>query len=1039
MLSAMVAPVLVATVAAMIPTAADAQDYTSGTMVGTVTDSTGKPVAGATVTATSSAQGIVHKTTTDAKGSFQFPLIAIGGYSVTVSAPGYNTLSDDNVKVVLGSTSSYGFAMEPVAADSTVVVIKGKARQKVDFAATTTGTVVDVDTFAKQMPIARNVTALTLLAPSAVPGDSAFGAGATAQGLSQASLSGSSVGENVFYVNGLNITNFVNGIGSTSVPFDFYKTINVMTGGFQAEYGRSTGGVVNAVTKSGSNTFTFAVHGNWQPSSLQSHSPNTVTGSSGVAGAVGKRVSTDYYEYVFEAGGPIIKDHLFFYGLYQAPNSKTTTATSQGTTYQETRYDDPVWAVKLDGYINSKQHFELTAFDTTQQRQSTQYAYTPATDTIGAQKIVAIQNFGGVSYVGRYTGNFTDWLTVSAAYGDSKFDQSNYNSLVSQPLVQDARSGSTITISQQSASAGNQPSNAERKFYRGDVDMFFSLLGKHHVRVGIDHEETTFNNISQRNGGQNWTYNVAAAGNTLGLATGQQYVLLRTFTGGGAFEGLNEAQYIQDDWTINSHLNLNIGWRNDDFTENDASGQAFSVLKGNKAWRLGFSFDPSGEKKDRYFGFYGRTYLPVAANTAYRAASNNLDVNQYYLPAGGGLTFGTLDATTGKPTAGLGAPLVFGTNSTFASLSTCTQFFVDRGIVPGTVGQRACQVGSFGVAPPPDSISALNVKATAQDEYILGYERRINSLWKVGATLTYRELLTAADDAAIDRAVNAYCVKNGYVGCASHWTGLHQYLILNAGSDVVAVLDAPLPGETTVRTLNLSAGDLGLVAPKRTYRGLELTFSRAFDGVWGLQGSVTYSQSKGNIEGAVKSDNGQADAGITADNDIIAFQDGANGLLPNDHTIQIKMWGSYQLTPETLVGFNYSGISGRHYGCDGPVPVSRDPNQDSLGYSIPPGHYCKFTTTGPTVLVPRGTAFKTDFVNRLDLSIRYTVPSQYVTLINNSNLVLRADVFNVLDSHGVTEAVETGVLNSGVINPDYKKASAYQAPRFVRMGFDLSF
>ena len=1048
LLSTIAGGTLVAAVATLLPSQAFAQDYTSGNLVGTVADSAGTPIPGAKVSVTSLAQGITREATTDDQGNFRFNLIAIGNYSVTLSKEGYATTTDDSVKVVLGSDSSFAFTMDP---STTEVVVRAKARPRLDFAATTTGAVIDVETLTKQVPIARNVTALTLLAPSAVAGDSAF----SAQGLGQASLSGSSVGENVFYVNGLNITNFVNGIGAALVPFDFYKTIEVKTGGFQAEYGRSTGGVINAVTKSGTNEFAFAVHGNYQPASLQSDAPDTVTGSNRVGGVVGSHVATDYYDYTFEASGPIIKDHLFFYGLYQAPNSRTTTATSSGTTYQEIRYDDPAWAIKLDGYITSKHHFELTGFDTTQQRKALQYTYRPPVnaytgtvppanpacqglDQICALKGTQIQNYGGVSYVGRYTGTLTDWLTVSAAYGDTKFDQSLYaDPLLDESRVTDSRVSSAI-ISRQQNAAVNVPSNAERKFYRADADLYFNLLGKHHVRIGIDHEETTYNNYSINNGGQYWEYFKAKIGDDglvpFGLNDGQEYVVLRTFTGGGAFTGVNEAQYIQDSWDVNDRLNLNIGWRNDDFVENDADGQAFSNLTGNKAWRVGFTYDPSGEKKDKFFGFYGRTFLPVAANTAYRAASNNLDVFQYYLPSGGGLTFGALDPVTGKPVAGLGAPLVYGVNSTLASLSACQQHFIDIGIAPGTVaGQRSCQVGSFGVSPPPDSISALNVKATSQDEYILGYERRINALWKVGATATYRELITAADDAAIDAAVNAYCVKNSIEGCAELWPGLQQYLILNAGSDVEAVLYHALPGQTDIKTLSLSAADLGLRAPVRTYKALELTFSRAFDGKWGIQGSYTLSESKGNIEGAVKSDNGQADAGITADNDIIAFQDGAYGKLPNNHTHQIKLWGSYAYNENLLFGFNYSGISGRSYGCNGPVPTSRDPNGDSKGYSVPPGHYCS------GVLVPRGTSFETDFINRLDVSARYTVPSEYVTLINNSNLVLRADIFNVFNLHGVTEAVETGQLNSGGINPLYKLPSGFQAPRSVRLGFDMSF
>lgn len=1062
-LSTMVVPALVATVAtALLPSNALAQDYTSGTMFGTVKDANGNPVAGAKVVATSNEQGISRETTTAADGSFQFPLIPIGGYSVTVSAAGFNTATDDSVAVALGSKSGFDFALQP--AEAGVVVIKGKARARLDFAQTTTGVVVNVDTLVKQTPIARNVTALTMLAPSAVPGDSSFGAGATAQGLTQASLSGSSVGENVFYINGLNITNFVNGIGAAGVPFDFYKTIEVKTGGFQAEYGRSTGGVINAVTKSGTNEWNFALHGNFQPSSMRSHTPDTFSGN--VGGAVGSRVTQELNEYVVEAGGPLIKDKLFFYGLYQAPNFRSTTATSQGATYQETTYDDPSWGIKLDGYITSKHHLEFTMFDTYQERAQKQFDYGKpayadinqtggnaltgcAADTICNYKIDAYQRFGGKSWVGRYTGNITNWLTISAAYGDTTFDQSNTDSLPLEPLVQDTRSGATRTISRQTTSAANTPSEANRKFYRADADVYFDFLGKHHVRVGLDHEEVSFNNISYRFGapgplgGANWTYRkvtTSANATSTGLPLGQEYISLRTFNGGGIFEGINEAQYIQDSWDINDRLNLNIGYRNDDFTMNDSAGQAFSVLEGNKAWRVGFNFDPSGEKKDRIFGYYGRYYLPVAANTAYRAASNNLDVTQNFLPVGGGLTFGALDPVTGKPVAGLGNILIRGVNSSIGALGACRQVYLDRGIVATPVNQLSCQVGSSGAVPPPESISALNVQATADDEFILGWERRVNSLWKVGATLTYRQLVTAADDLAIDDAVVAYCQANGYAltngtstGCKDIWSGTHQYLISNPGQEVVAVLSDPLPGETTLKTLTLKAEDLGYPALERTYKALELTFQRAFDGKWGLQGSYVISESKGNFEGAVKSDTGQADAGITSDNDIIGFTDGAYGLLPNHHAHQLKVWGSYQVTENFLAGFNYSGISGRRYGCNGIVPASRDPDRISTFYTTPAAHYCG------GVLKPRGESFQTEFVHRLDVSARYQVPSQYVTLINGANLVLRADVFNLFDMHGVTEAVETGELPSGAVNLTYMKPVSYQTPRFVRLGFDLTF
>jgi hypothetical protein len=69
--------------------------------------------------------------------------------------------------------------------------------------------------------------------------------------------------------------------------------------------------------------------------------------------------------------------------------------------------------------------------------------------------------------------------------------------------------------------------------------------------------------------------------------------------------------------------------------------------------------------------------------------------------------------------------------------------------------------------------------------------------------------------------------------------------------------------------------------------------------------------------------------------------------------------------------------------------------------------------------------------------VRYTVPSAVIPV--NGNLVLRADIFNLFDSAAVTEAYEFGDLDSGAVDPNYKKPTGYQAPRSVRLGFDLAF
>ncbi|WP_245158284.1 MULTISPECIES: TonB-dependent receptor [unclassified Brevundimonas] len=1014
----------------LTPSIAEAQDYTAGTLSGTVQSTSGAPVAGAAVSIVSNQQGIVRQATTDASGRFRVPLIPTGGYTVTVNAPGYNSISD-NVQVRLGGESGYVFTVASADADATTVadVVVTGVRRSLDFTQTTAGAVLDVQDLTNQLPIARNITAVTLLAPGAVAGDSAFGV-ATAQFQTPPSLSGASVAENAYFVNGLNTTNFVNGLGGAGVPFEFYKTVEVKTGGYSAEFGRATGGVINAVTKSGTNDFIVELHGTWAPDSLRSDAPNTYL----VQNSVG-----EFEEKTFtaEVGGPILRDRLFAYGIVSWADTESAVATTSGTYSRDTWSKDPFYGIKLDGYITPDHRLEATYWNTERTRTRQNYSFDPTTNTIGDTPLSTATQFqGGDNWVARYTGNFTDWLTLSAAYGESNQDLAAFNNLRDEALVQDARTNpsSPTRVSRQSAAATNLPFETERKFWRADADLYFDFFGQHHVRLGYDKEETLLTQTSTRNGDRNYVYRTAGATNTLGLAPGTEYIDTRVFVAGGGFAGVNEALYIQDSWDVTDRLNVQLGLRQDKFEVQDPNGTPFVSFDNEIGPRLGFSYDLTGDARSKLFGSYGRYFLPIASNTAFRIASPAIDFNEYFRGNGPGGTIGALDPVTGLPTAGLGPQI---TNATGASsLQPCPP-----GLGAISTSGAACSIRDDGTSTPPEFISAQNLKSTYEDEFRLGYQLRVNDEWTVGIGGTYRKLGRVVEDALLDQAVVAYCQREGIplvigdpddpsdgAGCAEIYNGQHYYLIINPGSDVVATLPDIFEGETTNRTVTLSAQDLRLPKARREYSAIEFTFERAFDGVWGLQGSYVISKSEGNYEGAVKSDLGQTDAGIVTDFDFLVFLPGQQGLLPNHRGHQFKLFGSWQATQNLLIGANFSLTSPRPYGCLGNAPAGYlDADVANNGY----GAISRFCGG---VVVDRGTAFETDWVDRLDLSFRYSVPTRFT-----QNLVFRADVFNVFNRRNVTEANEFGEVDGGGIDPEYRSPIAYQAPRSVRIGFDLAF
>ena len=1019
--AALGAPAAVAIVTALAPTAALAQDYTAGTLVGHVTDSSGAPVSGAAVTVRSQGTGVTQNSTTDSTGTFRAPLIPTGAYSVTIRKSGYSDIAQEGLGVRSGGESNFGFTLTNGSDVDAVVVVAKRVRPQLDFSQTTTGLSVDVEQLAKTVPLARTQQALILLAPGALAGGGGTGNYATFT-----SLNGSSVSENAYFINGLNITNFNTSLGSANVPFDFYKSFDVKTGGFPAEFGRATGGVVTAVTKSGTNDFYFAVHGNFEPSGLRSVQRDTYQTS-------GKRNDRDYKEVTIEAGGPIIKDHLFFYGLTQLRDTHTSTATRGTTTTATTQYTtvdngQPFYGAKLDGYLTSRQHLEATYFRTNDLLKSRTSRYVYGTDTVGAFSSGSNNPRGGENFVFKYTGTFTDWFTLSGAYGRSKDNFATLPLNAVDPFVSDNRTGQGTQVSQQSTNAIGAPYRSKRDFYRVDGDLYVNFLGKHHFRAGYDNEDDTLTHFSQYTGGYAITYQTAGANNVYGVAAGNQYAEARSFISGGVFDSTNEAWYVQDSWQLPFNVTINAGVRSDSFQQSGVNqgttpGTVFINLPDNIAPRVGVTWDAFGDGSTKFFANYGKYFLPVAANTAFRQAAGTYDFTARFAATGGVYT---LNPTTGLPNGGLGTQLIGYTGAKPCPLAS-----------PVTAaGVNGCTVQNDGSFYSADQQTSKELSATEEDEFIVGVSHKFNSLWSASATITYRNLVKASDDVAIDYAVRTYCTQNNLT-CSNFVGSLQDYAIINPGNAATVRLQLPLNGAgSNGPTLNFTADQLGYPKPHREYTALDLVVDRAFDGKWSFHGSYTLSQLKGNYEGSSYSQyaSGQTDSGITLQYDTPSLLEGAYGLLANHRAHQFKAYGSYQLFPSLLMGANATVLSPRKFGCFGVDPYDPILTANYGAFA----HYCG------GVLVPEGTSFDTPWTFTVDVSARYTVPKLFKY---QGDLVLRADVFNIFNQRSTINAQEYFETSSGartftsaVGQADrrfaYGEPLGYQTPRYVRLGFD---
>ena len=286
---------------------ASAQE-TTGTLTGRLVDTQGLAVPGATVTV-SGPQGS-KSFVSDAEGRFQASFLTPGSYDVHAELQGFKAVDVKAVAIRLGQTTDLSLKLEVGGLTETVQVVSSAA--VVDTTSTTAGAVLSSEMFEK-IPLGRRMTDTLYLAP---------GVSGTTVGRANPSMSGASGLDNLYVVDGVNVTNTGYGaVGSysivfgslgTATPFDFVKEVQVKTGGYDAEFGQALGGVVNVVTKSGSNQLRGSVFGYSRPSALEAEYKTTQT-DNGTVNTVGQQES----DIGIEAGGRVVRDKVFFFGAHQ--------------------------------------------------------------------------------------------------------------------------------------------------------------------------------------------------------------------------------------------------------------------------------------------------------------------------------------------------------------------------------------------------------------------------------------------------------------------------------------------------------------------------------------------------------------------------------------------------------------------------------------------------------------------------------------------------------------------------------------------------
>lgn len=332
---------------AMFATSAMAQSSTTGSIEGTVTDPNGAAVKGATVTVTSPNMITPKSATTGDDGRYQISALPPGIYKVAVDASGFGKYEKSEVAVNLGRTSSADAQLGLATATATVTVTGGAA---VDVSANTTGSNVSTEQFSN-FPTQRTVQGLYTIAPTV-----------TRSGLRDAtgrdrdpSVAGSSGPENNYILDGVNTSDPAFGGSGANLPFEFVQEVEIKTGAYGAEYGKSTGGIFNVITKSGGNEFHGDLFAYGTTKGLVRSVKNFPFTGSSANGYSETDIGGDI-------GGPIVKDKLWFFGAFNPQRRTNFYLTQTFHAPAQNKVSIPFYAGKITWALNGKNTFTASTF-----------------------------------------------------------------------------------------------------------------------------------------------------------------------------------------------------------------------------------------------------------------------------------------------------------------------------------------------------------------------------------------------------------------------------------------------------------------------------------------------------------------------------------------------------------------------------------------------------------------------------------------------------------------------------------------------------
>ncbi|MHC4790963.1 MAG: TonB-dependent receptor [Planctomycetota bacterium] len=551
----------------------------TGSLEGWVLDSQESPLVAVNIIISGSSLQGERGTATNEQGYFRLLALPVGTYVVKVSHLAYQEVRFQNVIIHLGRTTTLGeINLHPQTLEMPPIIVSA-AKPLIDPTTTTVGDNLVAKTIEK-LPTERNFRTIMALLPHA--NQSYLG--------DETNVAGSTGSDNVYFIDGINTTDPRLATGSTNLPYNFVREIQLKEGGYEAEFGRSLGAIVNVVTYSGGNEFQVNAFGYFTNSNLAGEA------KIGLLDANVDNFTT--YDFGLSFGGPVIRDKLWYFLAYNA-SFENQNIEVPDFDFQEDRKTSHMFAGKLSWQATERTDVVFTVIGDP----TTYHKIGPASGRgfpSALQNIDPILGFieeGGInlSIYSRSHVRRNVLLEVSLArYQRDSNGRGDTEIGRTQPLFIELATGTW---------SGGVGLISENHNARTSARLNSTLFWRQHtLKAGIEYEDNFLDRLSKR----------TEPGTIQMVSDSLFQVLVSTQD----FEVRNRVPsvFLQDSWLLTTRLRLNFGLRWDGQYMIGSDGNVAQSFTNQFQPRIGFILQPGKLGTKKIFGSLGRFYQQLPLN-----------------------------------------------------------------------------------------------------------------------------------------------------------------------------------------------------------------------------------------------------------------------------------------------------------------------------------------------------------------------------------------------------------------------------------------